>query len=99
MKILVTEGQLKVIKEMAISTYHGTPHDFDKFTISKVGTGESTQWFGWGLYFTDDESISDYYASSVAKSRNEEHIDKEYKLYYKDNLIFQGKPINLARNT
>lgn len=99
MKILVTEGQFKVIKEMAISTYHGTPHDFDKFTISKVGTGESTQWFGWGLYFTDDESISDYYASSVAKSRNEEHIDKEYKLYYKDNLIFQGKPINLARNT
>jgi len=100
MKVLVTENQLKsVIKEMAISTFHGTPHDFDKFTTTKVGTGESSQWFGWGLYFTDDEAISDWYASSVAKVRNEEHIDKEYKLYYKDNLIFQGKPINLARNT
>ncbi len=84
---------------MAISTYHGTPHDFDKFTTSKVGTGESTQWFGWGLYFTDDESISDWYASSVAKARNEEHVDKEYRLYYKDKLIHQGKPLNFGRIT
>jgi hypothetical protein len=100
MRILVTENQLRgIIKEMAISTYHGTPHDFDKFTTSKVGTGESTQWFGWGLYFTDDESISDWYASSVAKARNEEHMDKEYRLYYKDNLIHQGKPLNFGRMT
>jgi hypothetical protein len=99
MRILVTENQLRVIKEMAISTFHGTPHDFDKFTTTKVGTGESTQWFGWGLYFTDDESISDWYASSVAKARNEENINKIYRLYYKDNMFFEGKPINIARNS
>jgi hypothetical protein len=99
MKILVTENQLRVIKEMAISAYHGTPHKFDKFTTSKVGTGESTQWFGWGLYFTDDESIAHWYSKSVMDSKNKEHIDKNYRLYYKDNMFFEGKPINVARNS
>ena len=98
MKILITENQLKgVIKEMAISTFHGTPHDFDKFTTTKVGTGESTQWFGWGLYFTDDEAISDWYASSVAKARNEEHVDKEWKVFFRGNEILSKKPKDIDR--
>ena len=97
MRILVTENQLRVIKEMAISTFHGTPHDFDKFTTTKVGTGESTQWFGWGLYFTDDEAISDWYASSVAKARNEEHVDKEWKVFFRGNEILNKKPKDIDR--
>lgn len=99
MKILITESQLHTIKEMSMSTYHGTPHDFDKFNIEKVGSGESTQWFGWGLYFTDDESISDWYASSVAKSKNEDHIDKKCQFYFKDNLIYDGEPRYIARGS
>lgn len=30
--------------------YHGTPHNFDKFSTSAIGTGEGNQSFGWGVY-------------------------------------------------
>ena len=96
MKILVTESQLRVIKEMAVSAYHGTPHKFDKFTTSKVGSGESTQWFGWGLYFTDDESIAQWYSKSVMDSKNAEHKKKNLKIYFRDKLIFDREPNNVS---
>lgn len=76
MRILVTENQLRVIKEMAVSAYHGTPHSIDKFDIEKVGTGESSQWFGWGLYFTDVKDIGNWYAKSVGKSKSDESVNK-----------------------
>lgn len=82
MKILVTESQLRVIKEMAVSAYHGTPHSIDKFDIEKVGSGESSQWFGWGLYFTDVKDIGDWYAKSVGKSKSDESVNK-ISLYVK----------------
>jgi hypothetical protein len=30
----------------AITTYHGSPHDFDEFDMSKIGTGEGAQAYG-----------------------------------------------------
>lgn len=45
--------------------YHGSPHSFDKFDLSKVGTGEGAQAFGYGLYFTSEEKIAKYYAEIV----------------------------------
>lgn len=76
MKILITENQLKRISEMSISAYHGTPHNFDEFDIRKVGSGESSQWFGWGLYFTDSEDIADWYSTSIAQSKNQDISSK-----------------------
>ena len=32
-----------------IDAWHGSPHHFDKFKMSKVGTGEGVQAFGHGL--------------------------------------------------
>jgi len=31
--------------------YHGSPHNFERFSTSAIGTGEGAQSFGWGLYF------------------------------------------------
>lgn len=45
-----------------IKAFHGSPHKFSKFTTSKMGTGEGQQAFGWGLYFTDKESIARGYS-------------------------------------
>ena len=42
--------------------WHGTPHDFDHFDHSKMGTGEGNQIFGWGTYVTQVESIGRWYA-------------------------------------
>ncbi|NBS71017.1 hypothetical protein EBT31_19235, partial [bacterium] len=33
--------------------YHGTPHEFDRFDPSKIGTGEGAQAFGHGMYFAE----------------------------------------------
>ena len=34
-----------------IVAYHGSPHSFDQFDTSKIGTGEGEQAYGHGLYF------------------------------------------------
>jgi Spy/CpxP family protein refolding chaperone len=41
--------------------YHGSPHTFDKFTLDHIGSGEGAQVYGWGLYFSDKESVARYY--------------------------------------
>jgi hypothetical protein len=42
----------------AITTYHGSPHDFDEFDMSKIGTGEGAQAYGHGLYFAENENVA-----------------------------------------
>lgn len=54
----------EVAKQIAV--WHGSPYSFDKFTTAAMGTGEGAQAFGWGLYFTDLESIAKSYAKTLA---------------------------------
>ena len=42
-----------------VRAYHGTPHDFDRFDLSKVGTGEGNQFEGHGLYFAGSKAGGD----------------------------------------
>jgi ParB-like chromosome segregation protein Spo0J len=51
---------------LQVEAMHGSRYEFDKFTTEKIGTGEGKQAFGWGLYFTDLESIARTYATSLA---------------------------------
>jgi hypothetical protein len=46
--------------------YHGSPHDFDRFDLSKVGTGEGAQAYGHGLYFTSDKEAALGYRERLA---------------------------------
>ena len=46
----------------AITTYHGSPHDFDEFDMSKIGTGEGAQAYGHGLYFAENENVANIFA-------------------------------------
>jgi len=48
-----------------IRAYHGSPHDFDKFDISKIGTGEGAQAFGHGLYFAENEGVARSYRDTL----------------------------------
>lgn len=49
--------------------WHGSPHDVDKFSTDFIGTGEGAQAFGWGLYFTDLESIAKMYAEKLTPTK------------------------------
>jgi hypothetical protein len=50
----------------AIKAYHGSPHRFDKFDMSKIGTGEGAQAYGHGLYFAESKGVADSYRDNLA---------------------------------
>ena len=47
--------------EDMIKAYHGSPHDFERFDLSKIGTGEGAQAYGHGLYFAENEGVAKGY--------------------------------------
>jgi hypothetical protein len=49
-----------------ITAFHGSPHKFDKFDMSKVGTGEGAQAYGHGLYFAENPQVAKGYQESVS---------------------------------
>lgn len=56
---------MKNASGMGIKAYHGSPHDFDKFDLSKIGTGEGAQVYGRGLYFAENESVAKSYRDTL----------------------------------
>ena len=53
-------------KPTGIRAYHGSPHDFDRFDINKIGTGEGAQAYGRGLYFAESEGVAKTYREALA---------------------------------
>lgn len=49
----------------AIRAYHGTPHDFDRFSMDKIGTGEGNQAYGHGLYFAGNPDVARSYREGL----------------------------------
>ena len=49
-----------------IRAYHGSPHDFDRFDMSKIGTGEGAQAYGHGLYFAENEGVAKGYRDTLS---------------------------------
>lgn len=41
--------------------WHGSPHTFDAFDASKIGTGEGAQAYGHGLYFAESQDVANSY--------------------------------------
>ena len=51
--------------------YHGSPHNFDEFSLSKIGTGEGNHSFGYGLYLTDSKDVARPYTRFLDKTGKE----------------------------
>lgn len=80
-----------------ILAYHGSPHTFDKFDMSKIGTGEGAQAYGHGLYFAENEGVAKSYRDALAKPSWQvppEKIAPELA-----DLGFDPKALELARDT
>ena len=45
--------------------WHGTPYNFERFDIGKIGDGVGDQVHGWGLYFAKDRKISEAYKEAL----------------------------------
>jgi len=61
-------GSGPVRQPQGIRAYHGSPHDFDRFDLSKIGTGEGAQAYGHGLYFAENKAVADGYKTSVTRN-------------------------------
>ena len=71
-----------VIKGGGMTAYHGSPHDFDKFDISKMGSGEGAQAYGDGLYLADQEKLARSYRDQLSKDLNAKVGNKKLSDYY-----------------
>lgn len=70
-------GAIPIPPIMGKTVYHGSPHMFSKFDMSKIGTGEGAQAWGHGLYFADVEDVARNYQPRSGKY--EKKLEKLYK--------------------
>jgi hypothetical protein len=79
--------------------YHGSPHNFDKFSLQHIGSGEGAQVFGWGLYFGTETTAKSYQqklslrllyrGKMIAESRSDLTEDQLWTLERVDGLLEQ----------
>ena len=65
-----------------IIAFHGSGADFDEFKLDKIGTGEGAAAFGYGLYFSNNKDIGDFYKNALTRS-----VDIDGKPYIRGNTI------------
>jgi hypothetical protein len=53
--------------------WHGSPHKFDAFDASKIGTGEGAQAYGHGLYFAESPNVAKAYQTALTHS--DDYVD------------------------
>jgi hypothetical protein len=51
----------------AARAWHGSPYRFTKFDLTKIGSGEGNQAYGWGLYFSRVRGVAESYRDSLSK--------------------------------
>ena len=65
-------GRMPMSRWQGIRAYHGSPYDFDRFDLSRLGTGEGAQAYGHGLYFAENPKTAQSYRDNLAGSLNVE---------------------------
>jgi hypothetical protein len=62
----------------SLEAWHGSPHDFDRFDVSRIGTGEGAQSYGHGLYFAENEQVARGYQRATS---DKAFVNKVAELY------------------
>jgi len=64
-----------------IRAYHGSPHDFDRFSTDYPLTGEGANMYGQGLYFAESEDVARNYRDQLTKRDldYEDFLMRKYK--------------------
>lgn len=90
----------------AIRAYHGSPHKFDKFDLSKMGTGEGAQAYGWGGYVAEAPSVANYYTvaegnvfPTIRKGDSRLDLALRESTDVADNKIYAAISQNVRRST
>jgi hypothetical protein len=51
--------------KLELDVYHGSPHRFEEFDASKIGTGEGQQAYGHGIYVAEQKDVADMYRRAL----------------------------------
>jgi hypothetical protein len=62
----------------SLEAWHGSPHEFDRFDQSRIGTGEGAQAYGHGLYFAENERVAREYQRATS---DKAFVNKVAELY------------------
>jgi len=81
------------MKPQAI-VYHGSPHQFDAFDSSKIGTGEGAQAYGHGLYLAERPTV----ATSYKKGLTEKDFIRKVRDTYGEFDSPRDAALSLAKN-
>ena len=65
----ITKAEGGEVDEPGITAYHGSPHDFERFDTSKIGTGEGAQAYGHGLYFAENPAVAKSYRPIASENK------------------------------
>jgi hypothetical protein len=49
------------------TVFHGSPHLFQRFDSSKIGTGEGNQTYGYGLYLAENPAVARDYKQALSE--------------------------------
>jgi hypothetical protein len=69
LKALATGEEAAGQAAKGIKAYHGSPHEFEKFALEKIGTGEGAQAYGHGLYFAEHPDVAQSYRDALANNQ------------------------------
>jgi hypothetical protein len=58
--------------------WHGSPHKFDKFDASKIGTGEGAQAYGHGLYLAESPDVAREYQAKLSSTGGAKSLASQY---------------------
>jgi hypothetical protein len=61
------EIAMNLMPGAGITAFHGSPHKFTKFDMSKIGTGEGAQAYGHGLYFAENPKVATDYQKALSQ--------------------------------
>lgn len=94
--------QRDVVRALEQLGYHGSPYNFDRFTLSHIGSGEGAQAHGWGLYFALNRQIAEAYRDRLADARTTYNGKPLYELHNElrdelKELTSSGKPLRGER--
>jgi len=67
----IPRGQMGAIENL----FHGSPHTFDRFDLSKIGTGEGAQAYGHGAYLAENKNVAENYREIQGYGRSLEPVE------------------------
>jgi len=61
-----------------LDVYHGSPHKFDRFDASKIGTGEGAQAYGHGIYTAEAPATAIEYQKKLSSTGSAKNLANQY---------------------